>query len=393
MKDGVGDFTPEDLRQIPNHLSVIRQVTKGPTDQLHDGWFGLGLPVAFKEIINAADMGCLSIGPPGVGKTTSMMAIKTINHKAKLYDTDKTLASLGSKQKDKVTVEGQLLGDQEYFNNSPVLWMSYDFARLSEMHQVNMLKVVCALLTEHEIKTGTLSYELSIVNCDLSWLGACTYEDYGELWESRLWRGNFRDRIARFHQMVYKRPFVNEAVPEPRITLNFPKLKDVKLEAMDGYHEVEKMLRSQFTGERAPIWASRLGRASAAINHRTTTTMADWKFLLLFRLNFEVERMVGWRQTMTGPLNIDADALMILSEVMKAGRTTPEAIMEEYLISDREQFMATIKDSIGSLLDRGPGGTLVPGEDLLHDYVLPQTAFEIFCLHRGPEFYQNGDKK
>src|SRR5439155_1444296 len=182
MKDGVGDFTPEDLRQIPNHLSVIRQVTKGPTDQLHDGWFGLGLPVAFKEIINAADMGCLSIGPPGVGKTTSMMAIKTINHKAKLYDTDKTLASLGSKQKDKVTVEGQLLGDQEYFNNSPVLWMSYDFARLSEMHQVNMLKVVCALLTEHEIKTGTLSYELSIVNCDLSWLGACTYEDYGELW-------------------------------------------------------------------------------------------------------------------------------------------------------------------------------------------------------------------
>src|SRR5207249_5001663 len=260
MTELVGDFTREDLLQLSNTISIVKQVAGGSTGDPKDGHFGLGLAVAFKEIVNAGDMGCLSVGIPGVGKTTSMMAIKSINHKNKLYDSDKTLAALGGRtQRAKDKQSGDIIdvmtGDQEYFSNSSVLWMSYDFSRLSEMHQLNMLKVVCALLTEHEIKAGTMSYDLNITNCALSWLGACAYETYGELWDSNLWRGNFRDRICRYHQMVFKRIIVNDAVPTPRITLNFPRLADVKLGDFDGYRAVTEMLESQYTDERAPLWA------------------------------------------------------------------------------------------------------------------------------------------
>lgn len=389
MNELVGDFTKEDLLQLSNTISIIRQVAGGPSGSPLDGHMGLGLSVAFKKVADIGDAGVLTVGIQGIGKTASMLALKSLLHK-KLYDKDKTLASIGARKKDKGD-DGIDPSDQEFFTNSSVLWLSYDLSRLSDMATVNILKIVCALLTEHEIKAGTLSYDLNITNCRLSWMGACTYEIYEELWESPQWRGNFKDRLVRFHQMAYRRPIVNERIPEPSVTLNLPKIDDVKIGDAEGYAMLTEIMGSQFTDERAPLWASRLGRASAALNHRTSTTWADWKFLLLFRLNMEVERMVGYRATMTSRLMMDADALQILSETMKRGEMSPDALMDKYLISDRETFSQTVKECLSGenpLLEKAPGGKLRPGEVLMHDYVLPQQAFEIFCLQRGKEFYQ-----
>jgi len=394
MKELVGNFTREDLLQLPNTISIVKQVAGGSSGNPLDGHFGLGMAVAHREICNLGDIGCLAVGIPGTGKTTAMDALRTINPK-KLYQSDKTLAALGGKtQKMKDKKSGDIVemvtGDQEFFSHASVLWLSPDFSRLSDMHQLNLLKVVCALITEHRIAQGTMSYDLAIEDCNLSWMGACAYETYGDLWDSNLWRGNFRDRIHRYHQLIHKRLIINETTPQPQITLNCPKLKDVKLSDSEGFKACVDMLEAQFTDERAPMWASRLGRASASLNHRTEVTEADWKFLQLYRLNYEVERMVGYRQRMAGRLQIDADALQILSEVVKRGESTTDFLIGKYLISDEETFMATIKQMKGSLLEETTDNKLIPSEILRHDYLAPQDAFEIFCLHRGPEFYTNG---
>src|SRR2546426_5529364 len=140
MNEIVGPFTKEDLQQLPNTISIIRQIARGH--------MGLGIPTAFKKTVATGYCACLSVGIVGVGKTKTLQAQKTICFD-KWYDQD-----IG-------TLAGTKSNDQEFLSNSNVLWVTYDLSRMSEMAAENTLKVVCALLTEHQIHARTSGYEVN----------------------------------------------------------------------------------------------------------------------------------------------------------------------------------------------------------------------------------------
>ena len=60
-------FTEDELSQLPNTISIIRQVGK-----THPG---LGVRAAFMELIDIANMGCLQTGVVGKPKTEQELRV------------------------------------------------------------------------------------------------------------------------------------------------------------------------------------------------------------------------------------------------------------------------------------------------------------------------------
>lgn len=393
------DFTPDDLKDLPNTISIIGQVACGPSGTGKDGHRQLGIHVAHKAAINAADEACMAIGIMGVGKTKSMEAQQYLGYKPKWYDQDyATLASISPE-------------DQRYLSGSSVLWVTMEASTASEMAFENTLKAICTILTDnnHSIHVKTSGYEVNIENCRLSWLGGVAYDLYNIIWLSPHFKGNFRDRIHKYHQFRFKARDVNDAIPKPYVPL--PKVDPlaVKVEENDGFGEVREMLHRQFTDERSYLWARKLGQGNAALNGRDHTTSADWKFLKLFRFNYEVERSVGSRTTFTGSLQMDIDALDIFARICKAGECSLDYLMDEAQMYDldyaenvihkydgklwetvggihyhniedgRRLLRKEIREFDGHVWQRR-GNRLEVEEGFLQDFIKPQLEFEDHCM-------------
>jgi hypothetical protein len=312
-----------------------------------------------------------------VGKTKSLEAQRSLCYTQKWYD------------QDYVTLAGADSNDQEFLSNSDVVWVSYDLSRMSDMAAENTLKVVCALLTEHQVFAKTSGYKVVISNSNLGWLGACDHVKYNELWDTSQWRGNSKDRILRYHQYQYRHlEEINDAIPQPRIVMNSPKLNEVRLEDKEGYRELVSVLESQFSENRAMLWGKRLGQACAVLNNRDYTCWADWKYLLMHRINIEIEKSAAGRTRFTSPLVMDADALDILSHALKYGEVSKEFLMEKSMVTDTEYGMQKINDLVGWLLEENHAtGKITCDEALYRDNILPQLTLENWCVHHGKEFY------
>jgi len=358
------DFTDEDLLQIPNTISITRQIG--------ESHFGLGSRVAFLKIADIANMGCMEVGISGVGKTASLLALERMHHR-QVFTRKFTLAGVKQKFND-------------YFSHNETTWINYELTDLSELVMENMLKVVCDLLTDHSCQIITKQYSMDITDANISWIAACNFEIYNKLWNIAAWRGNFKDRILRYFTFAFQRKRVNPNIPRAAITMNFPKEDEIYIDT-DMFEDVVVMLESQFTYERAYIYAERLLRASAALNHRSFASDADAKFILLHGANISAERWASQRETLTGPLQVDLDALFLFSESLKMFGVDIEWIAKQNLLK------VNGKGKVISLIFKNPTlfvrdeDQVFPSHDIMAESILPQVNFERMCVLRGDQYY------
>lgn len=357
-------LTVEELRQLPNTISITRQVA-----QTH---LGLGLRAAFLMTANVGNMGVLQVGDLGIGKTKTLIAIKNIPFR-------KTFTR-------KFTMAGVKAAFNKYFSNSEVSWINFEMADMSEIVVENMLKVVCDILTDHECIHSTSHYDMNIQNSTISFLSACTYPIYNKLWRIIAWRGNFKDRILRYFCFAFKRKRINTADPRAVITLNFPKPEDIQINT-SYFNEIVLMLEKQFSSERAFEYTERLLKGSASLNHRGEATDADAKFILLNRTNIEAEGWVASKQRLSGALVIDADALMIFSEALKRTGVRVKRFLEApHYLEDTESVIEAIYKHPKLL--KMIGDRVFPNAKLIAEQIAPQIRFEKFCLNHGQEYYR-----
>lgn len=359
----IEDFTTEELREIPNTIAVTRQIS-----ETH---FGLGLRGAFMMTANVGNMGVLQAGNLGTGKTKTLKVIANIKFR-KMFTR-------------KFTMAGVKASFNKYFSNSEVSWINYELADMSEIVIENMMKVVCDILTDHECVHSTRHYDCNIVNSTISWLGACTFPIYNKLWKIVAWRGNFKDRILTYIVLPYRKR-VNTSDPHAVLTMNFPKPEDITVNT-SYFSEIVKMFEKQFTDERAFEYAERMLKGSAALNHRHEALDSDAKFLLLSKPNIEGIGWVAHRESLSSPLEIESDALIIFAEALKSTGTPIERFL------DAPHYLEST-DSIVRCIHKHPelfkkiGDTVFPKARVVAEEITPQVKFEEMCLRHGKNHYR-----
>lgn len=358
------EFTEEELWQLPNTISITRQV--GTTHP------NLGIRTTFMELIDIANMGCMQVSVMGAGKTASLLAIKNMARR-QVFTKKFTLAA--SRRFSKL------------FTNNFISWICLEMSDLSDMVMENMLRVVGDIIYDHSCEINTSSYVCNITNATISWLAACTYEIFNAIWPLKTWRGTTKDRVLRYFAFLYNTDWrkINLKPPAPQITLNFPPLNEVEIET-DYYPEIVKLLESQFSLERSVDYAQRLLKASAALNHRDAATDADAKFILLHRCNIEAEHWSSHKKSISSPLEIDVDAMQILAESMKTnGISMKELAKRETLDGGVSTIIASIYNHPDLLVRQGDW--VFPNPTLLASSIAPQIKFERLCLTRGTRYY------
>lgn len=357
-------FTDADLKQLPSTISIVRQV--GETHP------HLGPQVMFLKLIDYADMGCVEVGVLGSGKSAALHGVRSLAHRP-VFTKKFTLAS--SRKFSKL------------FTNSSLTWINLEMSDLTDIVMENMLRVVGDLIYDHVCEITTANYACNITNSNISWLAACTYEIFNQLWGLRVWRGTAKDRVARY--FVFQRlrdEDINLENPQPKMTPNLTPLKEIDVQT-DMLGEVIRMMRSQFSPTRAFDYSLRLLRASAQTNHRKIATDADAKFILLHRCNIEAEKWASSKKSISAPLVLDLDALQLFAEALKDnGVSIKELAKRETL----EGGVTTIIQSIykhPKLFVR-IGDFVFPNPNILASSIAPQIRFEKLCMQRGKQFYR-----
>lgn len=358
----IGNFTEQNLKQLNNTVSIVRQVCA-----THPY---MGTRVAFLKTCDMADMACLQVGVPGVGKTKALLALKSMAHKP-IFTKKFTLAA--SRRFTKL------------FSNSSNTWISLEMEDLTDIVVENMLRVVGDLITDHSCEINTASYSCNITNANISWLAACTYEMYNKLWQLSTWRGNSRDRVLRYFVWAVKRNVVNTADPAPRITINAPPIEDIEIQTIL-FPDVVEMLEMQFEFTRATEYAERLLKGSASLNHRKKATDADAKFLLLQRPCIEAEKWASSRRTISSPLKLDIDALQLLAEaITRYGVSIPYLVRRNNLESGPGEIIAAAYRY--KTLFKKIGDWIFPHPTLMVEKIIPMMDFEQYCLKVGEKYY------
>jgi len=367
IKEGIRlkwkSLTEADLEDIPNTVKIVHDVA--------ESHFGLGTRIAFLKACDDGEQGVLQIGEKGVGKTKSLEAIERLDilQGREVFTREFTMA-------------GTTTEFNEIFTNNRVTWICKDLAKLSDIVRDNMLKVACSILTDNVCQVKTSMYDCNISNSRISWLGACTFEIFNEMWQSPLWIGNYMDRILRYFAFAFKRKDINPKVPIIKAVKNYDGKVEVKKDAL--FDELVDCLEWQFTSERSFEYASRLLTGMARCNKRRYTTEADAKFLLLHSFNIEAEAWVGYRDTITSPLIINSDPLYVFSEALKRNGVTVERIAyrrrcdEDVILNCLEEY---------NFLFKRIGKTIFAHPTIVKDEFKPQIDFEKFCLERGDEFF------
>ena len=356
-------WTEEDLRAIPNTISITKQV--GETHPQ------LGSRVAFIKVCDCGEMGLLQISSVGQGKTKCLEAIKKSPHK-KLMTKKFTLAS-----------SNKFL--TAIFTNSEVTWVALELEDMSPTVLENMFRVACDLLEDHECDIKTAHYECDIKNSRISFLLACTYEMYNKMWEMHTWKGNNKERIMRYFVFEYNVKKINLAVPSFHITMNYPPLEKIMVTENDWFREVVDLLRNQFSFSRAYEYAIRLMRGSAALNHRDFTVDADAKFILLHSANIEAEKWASSKKSLASSLVLDIDALQLLSEsLVTFGVSIDELIKREGMDNSSSIIRSVYKyPNLFKKID----DWVFPAYSIIIDTIAPQMEFERFCIEEGEKYY------
>lgn len=357
-------FTDTDLRQLPSTISIINQVA-----ETHPH---LGAPVVFLKLIDYSDIGCVEVGPLGTGKSTALHAVRSLAHR-QVFTKKFTLAS--SKRFSKM------------FSNSSLTWLNLEMSDLTDMVMENMLRVVGDLIYDHVCEINTANYSCNIINSTISWLAACTYEIFNQMWDLRTWRGTTKDRVMRY--FVFQRlrdEDINLDIPRPQMTPNLTPLRDIEVQT-DMVGEIIRMLRSQFSPTRAFDYSFRLLKSSAALNHRRVVTDADAKFVLLHRCNIEAEKWASSKKSISSPLVLDLDALQLFAEALKENGVSARELAKRETL---EGGTATLIQSIYKhpRLFTRIGDYVFPNPKIISESIAPQIRFEKTCVQRGRRFYR-----
>lgn len=303
-------FEPRDYRELPVTVSIVKQAAS-----TH---FGLGSLIALLKVFDIANMGIIIVGSGGIGKTASIKGLESMLHKQHFAE--------------EFTQAGTTDDVNAFLTRSRTTWVCYDLSKTSVFFAENMFRVVCALLTDHEMHTTCSMYSVDIDDAYISWIGAATYPIYKRLITSDLWDGTYRERICRVYQFPYRRRQVTEDPPKINLDLVNPHVKFVQsghgkrlvFRKLDGVHcartyidQAKNLLRNQFSNTRTVVYAPNLLKASAVLNGRTTVVQADLKFLQLFEFSFQVEHMLGKRMGLASPIFLDAEAVALASIVLE----------------------------------------------------------------------------
>lgn len=362
MKNVRLSFSEEDMRQLPNTVSITKQVGESHPN--------LGARVAFLKTCDCADMGIIEVGDPGIGKSASLWAVMHMAHR-KLFQKKFTLAAI------------QKYND--FFSNSETTWVCLELSDLSEIVAENMFRVVGDLLTENSAEIGTKYYEVIITNAQISFMAACNYELYNKMLLNPLMRSYFRDRLMPLFVFSVKEKRINTTHPQPKITMNFPPPENVKIDT-GLFEDIVAVLRSRFSRARAFEYATRLLQGSAALNHRKVATDADAKFILLFAHNIEAERWASTRESLSSALRIDIDALKLFSEaVHENGICMPKLAKRETLEGGITSLVRTVYRYPN--LFRRVNDWVFANPKIIAECIAPQLRFERVCVNEGMKYY------
>ena len=370
------------LNDLETTAWIVRQV--GTTH------FGLGGRVAFLQAVNLALLGCLQVGTMGIGKTKCLEAMVQMLESA-LHIRRVSFTRKGKKvgyRKTKgdynwrVTTREFTMASideniNEEFTDARITWISKDLAKLSTIVQENMLKVASSLISDHELLVTTTMYGANIHNCDCAWLGACTYEVFNNLMDSSLWRGMYQDRIMRYHSFQYRLANINTDVPSATCRIVLPdELPEVDQDKW--FKRIVDMLEMQFTYERSVEYTQRLLQGMAIMNFRDKSVPADAKFILLHEFNIGAESYIAWRRTISAPLVIDTDVLLVLSEAIKRGEVTVPFLASKYH-TDESAVMDNATE-YPKLLKLTDGGNIIKPTPFVMRFMLAQNNFERWCV-------------
>jgi hypothetical protein len=357
-------FDKQDLKDLKNIIKITKYI--GETH------LGLGLRTSLIIGMTFGHCAILEVGLKGVGKTTVIRAIEKWAEKQfpkeVVWNKEQTMAGADEEF-------------NEFFSNRDyVLWTSHDLAKLSPIVQLGMLKVVSAVIEDYNCRVKTSLYDCDVRNCRLSWISSIVFDLYDYLWDIPEWRGSFVDRIVRLYCFAYGRPMIVESVPR------IPKIKNKAIATVvrdDRFDEVAKMLESQFEYERSVINAERILTGLAKLCHREEVTDADYKFLNLFKINFQAELLTGSRETLTSPLEIDTEALYLLSECFKRGKVVvPELIERRRVWKENEEIPYEIAEDYPEFF-LWKGDTIIAHPKFVKENMKPQLEFEKMCVKYG----------
>lgn len=357
-------LTDDEMRKIPNTISVVRQVT-----ETHPN---LGVRVAFNKLCDIANIGCMNVGIQGCGKSASLHGVMSLQHRL-IFQKKFTLAA--SKRFSKT------------FSNTELSWICLEMSDLSDIVMENMFRVVGDLIYDHYCEINTSSYVCNIQNSYVSFLAACTYEIFNKMWQLVTWRGTTKDRVARYFVFAYNLDMnrINLDKPAPKITINFPSIDTIKVDT-SYFEEIVEMLTSQFSPQRAYDYSNRLLKASASLNHQHVATDADAKFILLNRPNIEAEKWASSKKSISSPLVIDTDALQLLSEALINNGVSMQALAKKETLIGGISSILTSVYRYPKLFTRVEDWVFARAE-LIRDNIAPQIAFEKRCLKEGTKYY------
>lgn len=351
------EFTDSELRDIPNTISITRDI--GLTH------FGLGNRAAFLKLVDIANMGAIEVGVSGIGKTKTLKALESIAHK-KVFTKKFTLAASTKKMND-------------YFSNSQVTWLSYELEDMSDMVFQNMMAVVSDLISEHYCDINTKHYHCNIENAYISWIGACTYELYNQIWMLPKWRGTMKDRVLRYFAFSFKRKNINIADPKAHLDMNSPQDENMEMDMETGmFDSVVTLLESQFTSERSFEYATRLLKASAQLNDRSVVKDVDAKFILLHSSNIEAEKWASTRQDLSSPLRLETKTLQLFGEALKRNGVSIKQLAKREGLENESSILKSILSRPN--LFQKMGDWVFPNIEMLSEKILPQIEFERLCV-------------
>lgn len=357
-------FDKDDHKDLRNTERIV-----GAVGSSH---FGLGIRSAFLVASVLGQGAIIQVGDKGCGKT---VCIDTV------YEWAVRTHAVQRTWDKEITMAGADTEFNESLSGKSVLWISQDLAKLSPTVQEGMLKVVAAISQDKQCRVKTSMYEINITNCRLSYLAACAFDVYNQIWQIPAWRGSYSDRFLRLVIFPYRK-YVN--LDKPYIP-KFTNCRDSEVVKDNGFKEVVKIFESQFGSERAFDYAQRYLRGIARTNGRDETTIADVKFLKLLTVNIESEKIIGSRDALTSPLFIDTDALYLLSECLKHKKVTKQEIV------DRTRLLATEDSQIDEIIDDFPqffkrvGKYILANSDFKKSSLKPQIDFEDYCVKMRKE--------
>ena len=258
--------------------SIIAQ-----TEKTHKN---LGLYVVMNKMIDLANMGVLTVGPRGKGKTRAIEALVSIPHRDILIVTNLTPAGL-PKFTDKL-------------DNNEVTVLNKDLAGFYTDYLRDVgLNLVSSILTDHEYISSTGRHYINIRNSTISFISCAQHNLMHSLTKIDSWNSMYRDRLLRIYMLYWRKP---EPTPERikiRVDLNPIPIDKVTIPIdivnKPLYKKIENIIIEQTSPGRGKLYIQNLLKASASLNGRDIVIDKDLEFLSLFIIPMGLEKLLSER--------------------------------------------------------------------------------------------------